>query len=71
MVDKAFGKNIIPRCEYCVHGKKINELDEILCRKRGITHPTDSCKSYKYNPLNRNPDEIKISDDYSPEDFSI
>jgi len=71
MADKAFNKNVIHRCAYCLHGIEVDGLSEILCKKRGITRPEDSCRSYKYNPLKRNPEGIKISTNYSPEDFSI
>ena len=71
MSDKAFNKKISHCCEYCVHGKALEGTNEIICQKRGITFKDDACRKYKYNPLKRNPEAVKISDNYSPEDFSI
>jgi hypothetical protein len=68
---KAFDKKISPRCEYCAHGKLLDGNNEILCKKRGITMRDDFCRSYKYDPLKRNPEGVRVSKDYSAEDFSI
>lgn len=40
---------------------------EILCSKRGVTSVRDSCRKYKYDPLKRVPERVKISDNYKPE----
>jgi len=71
MADKAFSKKIARRCEYCAHGKTLEGIKEILCKKRGVTNRDDFCRNYKYDPLKRNPESTKISNNYSPEDFSI
>ncbi len=71
MSDKAFNKNLAHRCEYCVHGKSLDALNEIICKKNGVTLRDDCCRHYKYDPLKRNPEKVKVSQNYSPEDFSI
>lgn len=45
--------------------------NEILCIKHGVTELRDSCRHYKYDPLKRVPERIKIADNYKPEDFSL
>ena len=71
MSEKAFNKNLTPRCEYCAHGRTLPGITEIICKKKGITYSDDSCRRYKYDPLKRNPKKTEISDNYSPEDFLI
>jgi len=71
MGNNIFNKSLPKRCEYCVHGKKFDFSDEVLCPKRGITTVNDTCRKYKYDPLKRTPLRQKPSDNYKPEDFSI
>lgn len=71
MSNKVFSKQLPRHCEYCVHGMASEFSDEILCLKKGITHSTDSCRKYKYDPLKRQPKRQTVGDNYSPEDFSI
>lgn len=66
-----FNKELPHSCEYCVYGKKSIFSDEILCVRRGVTALRDSCRGYKYDPLKRVPKRVKISDNYSPEDFEL
>lgn len=71
MSNKVFNKKIPPNCGYCVHGYPSEYSNEILCKKRGVTNLRDSCRHYKYDPLKREPNKVKIADNYKPEDFSL
>jgi len=71
MKNKGFNKKLPHYCEYCVYGTRTEFGNEVLCRKHGITDRKDSCRHYKYDPLKREPGTIKISDNYSPEDFVL
>ncbi|MBR7131895.1 MAG: hypothetical protein IKD04_00010 [Clostridia bacterium] len=71
MAEKVFNKKLEHRCEYCIHGNRSGFSDEIICRKRGVTDRQDACRSYKYDPLKREPKGTRISDNYNPEDFVI
>ena len=66
-----FNKKLPRSCSYCVYGKKSLIGNEILCKKHGVTELRDSCRHYKYDPLKRIPERIKIADNYTPEDFSL
>lgn len=66
-----FNKDLPHVCSYCEYGRESLFSGEILCSKRGVTSPRDSCRKYKYDPLKRVPERIKISDNYNPEDFSL
>lgn len=66
-----FNKKLPHACAYCVHGRTSLFSGEILCPKHGITDPKDFCGKYKYDPLKRVPEQIKIADNYTPEDFSL
>ena len=71
MAEKVFNKKLSRRCAYCVHGKGSDFSDEILCKKKGITEAQDCCRHYKYDPLKREPERAKISENYSKEDFLL
>ena len=49
-----FNKKIEPQCAYCKRGKTVDP-NTVLCRKRGVTRPEDSCPSFRYEPLKRVP----------------
>ncbi len=71
MVNRLFGNNIEPACEYCSYGKK-SQNDMILCSKLGITQPSYCCKKFDYDPLKRVPRRVNHRlPKYSPEDFKI
>lgn len=67
----AFNKELPRSCKYCAFGKDSLFGGEVLCKKRGVTSPTDYCRHYKYDPLRRVPEKVKIADGYKPEDFSL
>lgn len=68
---KLFNKEISPRCEYCKTGVPITGSSEILCKKTGVMQPDSYCKKFSYDPLKRKPKTVKISSDYSQEDFKL
>ncbi|NLL39669.1 MAG: hypothetical protein GX254_08815 [Clostridiales bacterium] len=49
-----FRKKIEPSCSYCKRGTTIDE-ETIICIKRGISAPWESCKKFVYDPLKRVP----------------
>lgn len=66
-----FNKKLIRSCSWCKYGKKSEYTDEIFCLKRGVTDKRDYCHSYKYNPLQREPEIIKPSENYTEKDFEL
>lgn len=66
-----FNKKIPHSCAWCIHGKPSDYTDEVFCSKRGMTNKNDSCHSYKYDPLKRNPVKARPADGYSAEDFKL
>ena len=71
MKKKLYGENVSPKCMYCETGIKTNNGKEILCRRMGIMQPDSCCKKFRYDPLKRKPDVIKLKQDFSAEDFSL
>ncbi len=67
-----FSKNIEHRCEFCQHGKKIND-DEALCKHHGIVSLGYKCRKYSYDATKRIPPEENLlnPDTFSDSDFSI
>ena len=61
-----FNKDLPHACSYCVYGRESLFSGEILCSKRGVTSVRDSCRKYKYDPLKRVPERVKISAIISP-----
>jgi hypothetical protein len=64
-------KDIIKRCDTCLHGELAQDNRSIFCQKKGLKEPDDFCKKYKYDPLKRVPLKQIIDTDYSPEDFML
>lgn len=51
---KLFLESIEPRCGYCARGATLGE-GKILCPRKGVVTPGDSCRSFRYDPLRRVP----------------
>lgn len=66
-----FNKKLIRSCSWCKHGRKSEYTDEIYCTKHGVTDKRDYCRSYKYDPLKREPERLKPADGYSEKDFEL
>lgn len=66
-----FNKNLQKSCAYCVYSAKLEMTNETICKKRGVMDERDYCRSYKYDPLKREPQKAKISDNYTEEDFKL
>ncbi len=71
MAKSPFNKKLEKRCEYCVHGTRLQFENEIICKKHGVTATDDRCGKYKYDPLKRIPQRVKIVNDFNEEDFKI
>lgn len=67
-----FRKKIEHACTYCIHGTKIDE-EQILCIKKGVVDPEDSCRKFVYDPCKRIPSKAKALDftKYNEEDYSL
>lgn len=59
-------------CCYCAHGTNIAD-GQILCVKKGIRGPEDSCRKYCYDPCKRIPPKTKGPDfeRFQNDDFSL
>lgn len=68
---KLYSKEISPKCLYCSRGRQVNGGKEILCLKMGVMQPDSCCKKFKYDPLKRAPETLKLKTDFSPEDFKL
>ena len=72
MFNRLFNERIDPQCAYCQRGKTVDP-ETVLCKKKGVTHPEDSCSAFRYDPLKRVPpahvalDLTRINE----EDFSL
>ncbi len=71
MKKSLYSSDISPKCEYCTYGTLSPTGQEILCKKRGIMQLDSFCKKFSYDPLKRKPKKIKVSSDYSVEDFML
>ncbi len=71
MKRKLFSDNIPPKCIYCETGIITNDGKEVLCRRMGVMQPDSCCKKFRYDPLRRKPQTLKVQSDFSAEDFSL
>ena len=67
-----FRKKIQRFCDYCRFGTKLN-CDQILCMRRGIVAPNNSCGKFQYDPCKRIPPKPKAANfaKYNEEDFTL
>lgn len=67
-----FQKKIEPRCTYCAKGAPLAD-GQILCAKKGVVSPGNSCGGFKYDPFKRVPPKPTALDTskLDPEDFRL
>ena len=59
-------------CNLCEYGHFDSEKKGFMCMLKGeVTNEDDSCKKFRYDPLKRTPDTVKLRSDFSEEDFSL
>lgn len=72
MALKIFKKETEPQCGLCEYGSLIPDGTAVICRKAGgIMQPFSKCRKFKYDPLKREPKTIRISSDFSKDDFAL
>ena len=64
-----FRKKIGRACSYCRHGVALCD-GQVLCVKKGIKKPEESCRRFRYDPLMRVPHR-QVLPHYDPKDFSL
>ncbi len=67
-----FNRKIEPQCAYCKRGKTVDQ-EVVLCRKCGVTSPSNHCSAFRYDPLKRVP-PVQAVPDFSrlkDEDFTL
>ncbi len=68
---KIFGSGISPKCIYCETGINTKDGKEVLCRRMGVMQPDSFCKKFRYDPLKRQPEVLKMLSGFKAEDFSL
>ena len=63
--------DISPKCIYCENGKATENGTLVLCPKKGVMQPDTACRKFRYDPLKRVPDTVKLQSGFSEEDFSL
>lgn len=63
--------DISPKCIYCETGVISADGSAVLCTKKGVMQPDSYCKKFRYDPLKRTPDTLKLRSDFSADDFSL
>ncbi len=64
-------KSIEKICANCAYGRYTPNEDGVLCEKKGVMLKSSSCKSFKYDPLNRIPARPVTMGNYSAEEFEL
>ncbi len=67
-----FKKDIEPSCSYCINGSRISDT-QVACLRRGIVSAGGQCRSFKYDPLKRDPPHPGSLNmgNFSQDDFSL
>lgn len=59
------------RCDCCLHGTMNEDTGTVFCTKRGVTSPTDHCRSFSYDPTVRVPKAPKTPEPHQKEEFEL
>lgn len=67
-----FRKKMEKACAYCQQGVALCD-GQVLCVKKGVKAPEDSCWRFRYDPFKRVPVKAKALDfaRYDNDDFSL
>jgi hypothetical protein len=67
-----FRKKLQRSCSYCSFGTELTD-GTVLCAKKGIVDPNQSCLKFRYDPTRRVPMKQKAPDfsKYDEDDFSL
>ncbi len=69
-----FDKRRPPRCEYCLHGTRLDNRGTMICLAHGVSDAGDSCRRFVYDPIKRQPDPPParyVPHNFSEEDFTL
>ena len=66
-----YSDNISPKCLYCETGVVSPDGNSVLCVKKGVMMPDSFCRKFRYDPLKRTPETVKLNTDFTPDDFSL
>ena len=67
-----FRKRIERACTYCTEATILDE-ENAVCKKHGVVDRWGKCRSFRYDPLKREPetDSARIDTDFDESDFKI
>ena len=71
MNNHKLGKDVSPKCEYCIYSIKTKDESTVLCKHKGITAPDGSCKKFAYDPLKRVPQHPASLPSFSADEFKL
>ena len=71
MSKKVLGKNIEPKCEFCLYAVTAADGTSVLCEKKGVRAFNDACKKFEYDPLKRTPNRPAEPMSFSEFDFQL
>ena len=71
MKQSIYNDELQPQCAYCAFGKPAATGTEILCFKKGVVEPGFACRKFEYDPLKRDPKQLKPLEAFSAEDFAL
>ena len=66
-----FGKRVAPACAYCKLGSLTADGRTVVCARKGVTAPYDSCSRYRYDPLKRVPARQASLPSYHEDEFKL
>lgn len=71
MKKSIFSGDISPKCIYCETGVVSADGKTVLCTKKGVMQPDSYCRKFRYDPLKRTPETVRLMSDFSADDFSL
>lgn len=71
MKNAFFNDDHTPSCALCARCRPAPTENEMLCMIRGVVSADQVCKRFRYDPFKREPREVVLSADLSPEDMKL
>ncbi|MDD6284634.1 MAG: hypothetical protein PUB05_04645 [Firmicutes bacterium] len=64
-------KSYSDKCAICLRGRRSPDGRSVLCARRGVVEPDYCCRSFRYDPLKREPMAAPKPSEHSPDEFSL
>lgn len=70
-MSRVFPGPSVKACNCCRHALSVDHEHLTICRKKGLVERTYVCRSFRYNPLARQPAALPVLEQHKKEEFEL